>query len=121
MPNGAPTVRCGCIPAGVLEIAALSPDTVISITTKVPVANILMLASLAYHTLPIPPAVGDALLAPVADVVDWLPLLLVCEIQALLDHGLRQDYVIVEDDLPYVRGRLRFRATGAWARRSHRV
>ena len=88
------------------------------VTTKVPVANVLALASLAYHTLPIPPAIGDALLEPVNDVVDWLAVLLTAEIQALVAHGLRQDYVVVQDELPYVRGRLRFDVTALSARRA---
>ena len=96
---------------GHVGTAALSADTVISVTTKVPVANILTLASLAYHSLPIPPAIGDALLESTTDVVDWLAVLLIAEIEALLAHGLRQDYVTVNDELPYVRGRLRFDAT----------
>jgi len=101
---------------GHVGTAALSPETVVSVITKVPVANILLLASLAYRTLPIPPAVGDALLESVEDVVDWLAVLLVTEIHALLARGLRQDYVVVEDQLPYVRGRLRFDANPYSAR-----
>ena len=50
--------------------------------------------SLAYHTLPIPPSLGDALLDPVSDVVDWLAVLLIAEIEALLalrpPSGLRR-------------------------------
>lgn len=100
---------------GSVGTAVLSPETVVSVTTKVPVANILLLAGLAYHTLPTPSAVGKALLEPATDEVDWLAMLLVAEIEALLAHGLRQDYVVVEDELPYVRGRLRFEATALLA------
>jgi 5-methylcytosine-specific restriction enzyme subunit McrC len=103
---------------GLVGTAALSPDTAVRVTTKVPVANILSLSSLAYHTLPIPPSLGDALLEPVTDVVDWLAVLLVAEIEALLAYGLRQDYVVVQDELPYVRGRLRFEATAVSAKRA---
>ena len=86
-----------------------------SVTPKVPIVNILALASLAYRTLPIPAAAGDALLDSEEPVVDWLAVLLVTEIQALLTNGLRQGYVVVRDELPYVRGRLRFDAP-PWAR-----
>jgi 5-methylcytosine-specific restriction enzyme subunit McrC len=105
-------------PRGHVGIATLSPETTIRVTTKVPVANVLALASLAYHTLPVPISLGDALLEPVSDVVDWLAVLLIAEIEALLAHGLRQDYVVVQDELPYVRGRLRFEATAISANRA---
>jgi McrBC 5-methylcytosine restriction system component len=87
---------------GYVGSIALSPDTIVSVTPKVPIVNILALASLAYRTLPIPAAVGDALLNSEEPVVDWLAVLLVTEIQALLANGLRQGYVVVRDELPYV-------------------
>lgn len=95
---------------------ALSSDTIVSVTTKVPIENILDLASLAYRTVPIPAAVGHALLGSVESGLDWLALLLVTELEELLAHGIRRDYVLVEDDLPYVRGRLRFDPSFAAAR-----
>jgi 5-methylcytosine-specific restriction endonuclease McrBC regulatory subunit McrC len=95
---------------------ALSPRTVISVTTKVPVANLLGLASLAYRTLRIPPAVGETLLDSVEPVLDWLAVLLITEIENLVAFGMRQGYVVVEDELPYVRGRLRFDSRSAWTR-----
>lgn len=95
---------------------SLSPERSVRVTTKVPVANVLTLASLAYRTLPIPPSFGDSLIASVEPATDWLTVLLVTQIEALLAHGLRQGYVIVEDELPYVRGRLRFDAAPQWVR-----
>jgi 5-methylcytosine-specific restriction enzyme subunit McrC len=86
------------------------------VTTKVPVANILTLASLAYRTLLIPPDVGDTLVDSAEPVVDWLAVLLITEVRALIAQGLRQGYVVVEDDLPYVRGRLRFGTTSPLTR-----
>jgi len=80
----------------------------IDVITKVPVPNILALASLAYRTLWIPAAVGHTLLESVNSPLDWLTLLLVTEIEALLAHGVRSDYVLDEDELPFIRGRLRF-------------
>jgi 5-methylcytosine-specific restriction enzyme subunit McrC len=100
---------------GYVGTIALSPDTILAITTKVPIANVLALASLAYQTLPIPSSVGDARL-DLAEPIDWLAILLVTELEALVTNRLRQDYVLVEDDLPYVRGRLRFDARPPWAR-----
>jgi len=105
-------------PRGHVGTAVLSPNTTVRVTTKVPVANILALASLAYHTLPIPPSLGDALLEPVSDTIDWLAVLIVAETEALLAYGLRQDYVVVQDELPYVKGRLRFEATTISAKRA---
>lgn len=93
---------------GNVGTVALSADTAISVTTKVPILNILQLASIAYQTHAIPPAHGEALLQPQAEVVDWLAVLLVGEIEVLVDYGLRQDYVVVDDELPYVRGRICF-------------
>src|SRR5262245_45274334 len=51
---------------------ALSSGTTLTVTPKVPIANILALASLGYRTVPIPAAVGNALLDSVEPVVDWL-------------------------------------------------
>jgi 5-methylcytosine-specific restriction enzyme subunit McrC len=105
-------------PRGYVGTAALSLDTTLRVTTKVPVANVLSLAGLAYHTLSIPTSLGDALLDPASDALDWLAVLLIAEVEALLAYGMRQDYVVVQDELPYVRGRLRFETTAISARRA---
>jgi len=94
----------------------LSPQTTIRVTTKVPVANLLALASLAFETQAVPPSVGDAPIDSADPFVDILALLLVGELEALLRNGLRQDYVVVDDDLPYIRGRLRFEEAQSWSR-----
>jgi 5-methylcytosine-specific restriction enzyme subunit McrC len=99
---------------GFVGSVALSPQTVIRITTKLPIANLLSLASLAYQTLPIPAAVGQTLINSTDWVVDWLALLLVSELEQLLAYGIRLGYVAVRDDLPFVRGRIRFDSTYAW-------
>jgi 5-methylcytosine-specific restriction enzyme subunit McrC len=99
---------------GFVGSVALSPQTVIRITTKLPIANLLSLASLAYQTLPIPAAVGQTLINSTEWVIDWLALLLVSELEQLLAYGIRLGYVAVRDDLPYVRGRIRFDSTYAW-------
>jgi 5-methylcytosine-specific restriction enzyme subunit McrC len=48
--------------------------------------------------------------------MDWVAVLVITQIGALLSRGLRQDYVVVDDELPYVRGRIRFDAALSWAR-----
>ena len=101
---------------GYVGSVALSDATTIRVSTKVPVANVLQLASLAYRTLPIPAAVGDTLLETEHPAMEWLVVLIITQIEALLRRGLRQDYVIIEDELPYVRGRLRFDAPLSLAR-----
>jgi hypothetical protein len=80
----------------------------LSVTTKVPIANVLRLVSLAYQTLPIRGPVGHALLESESSSLDWLALLVVTEIEALVGQGVRRDYVLDDDELPYIRGRLRF-------------
>jgi 5-methylcytosine-specific restriction enzyme subunit McrC len=99
---------------GLVGSVALSPQTLIRITTKVPIANLLGLASLAYQTLPIPATAGQTLINSTEWVVDWLAVLLVSELEQLLAYGIRLGYVAVHDDLPYVRGRIRFDSTYAW-------
>lgn len=103
-----PDGRVRIYPRGFVGSVALSDSTTVRVATKVPVANVLQLASLAYRTLPIPDPVGNALLDSEHPEMDWLALLLIVEIDALTRRGMRQDYVTVQDELPYVRGRLRF-------------
>lgn len=102
--------------AGYVGSIRLSQDITISVTTKVPVSNVLYLTSLAYATLQIPKSVGETLLESTESVIDWLAVLLITEIDALIKNGLRQDYVTVQDDLPYIRGRLQVFSPQAWAR-----
>jgi len=86
----------------------LSDRITVRIKTKVPIANVLRLVSLAYRTLAIPPSVGQSLFSTEWEDLDWLALLVITEAEVLLTRGLRQGYVVVEESLPYVRGRLRF-------------
>ncbi len=94
-------------PAGYVGSLRLSADRMIQVTTKVPIDNVLHLASLAYRTMPIPPTFGSAQLAA-SSPLDWLVTLLVFELEALLQRDMRQGYIDVRDDLPYVRGRILF-------------
>jgi 5-methylcytosine-specific restriction enzyme subunit McrC len=96
--------------AGYVGSVRLSQALTVAVTTKVPVANILALASLAYRRLPLPTPVGEAELRE-AEPLDWLAFLLVIEVEALLARRMRQGYVEVRDELPYVRGRILFGAS----------
>jgi 5-methylcytosine-specific restriction enzyme subunit McrC len=97
-------------PSGYVGSVRLSPERAVVVTTKVPVANVLGLASLAYGSSPVPPSYGSGLYES-SEPSDWVALLLISEVEALLSVGLRQGYVTVVEDLPYVRGRMRFDAT----------
>lgn len=96
--------------AGYVGSVRLSPHLTVSVRTKVPVTNILALASLAYRRLPLPSPVGATEFEE-AEPLDWLAFLIVVEVEALLARGLRQGYVKVQDELPYVRGRIQFAAS----------
>lgn len=100
-PDG--SVRVG--PSGYVGSVRLSAERAVTVTTKVPVGNLLMLASLAYRSAP--PSVVSGLYET-SGPSDWLALLLVSEVEALISAGLRSGHVTVVEDLPYVRGRLRF-------------
>lgn len=108
--------RARIAPAGYVGSVRLSHRVTINVTTKLPVANILGLASLAYRRLPLPTHVGETELRE-AEPLDWLAFLIVVEVEALLARGMRQGYVNVQDELPYVRGRIRFGAAArSWSR-----
>jgi 5-methylcytosine-specific restriction enzyme subunit McrC len=96
--------------AGYVGSVRLSQALTVAVTTKVPVANVLALASLAYRRLPLPPPVGEAELRE-AEPLDWLAFLIVVEVEALLARGMRQGYIEVREELPYVRGRILFEAS----------
>lgn len=102
--------------AGYVGTVRLSDRLTVSVRTKVPVDNLLRLASLAYRGRPRTDAVGEAELAE-GGPLDWLAFLLVLEVERLLAGSIRQGHVEVEEELPYVRGRIRFdSAIRTWAR-----
>jgi 5-methylcytosine-specific restriction enzyme subunit McrC len=108
--------RARISPSGYVGSVRLSDALTISVTTKIPVSNILGLASLAYRRLPLPAAVGETELRE-GEPLDWLAFLIVVEVEALLARGMRQGYVSVQDELPYVRGRIQFTsAARSWSR-----
>jgi 5-methylcytosine-specific restriction enzyme subunit McrC len=107
--------RARIAPAGYVGSVRLSRGLTINVTTKLPVSNILALASLAYRRLPLPAHAGETELRE-AEPLDWLAFLIVLEAEALLARGMRQGYVDVQDGLPYVRGRIRFHSSArAWS------
>lgn len=57
-----------------------------------------------------PPTIGDASLEKTGPS-EWLAWLLVLEIEQLLRMGLRNGYVVIQDGIPFVRGRLQFAAS----------
>ena len=103
LPDGSVRLR----PAGYVGSLRLSPDRMVQVTTKVPIDNVLYLASLAYRTMSIPATFGSAQLTA-SSPLDWLVTLLVFELEALLRRDMRHGYLDVRDDLPYVRGRILF-------------
>jgi len=100
-------------PAGYVGSVRLSRALTINVETKVPVSNILGLASLAYRRLPLPADAGETELRE-TEPLDWLAFLIVLEVEALLARGMRQGYVNVEEELPYVRGRIQFTPSARW-------
>lgn len=97
---------------GYVGSVRLSKQRTLAVTTKVPIANVLGLASLAYRSVPLPHSVGVTDLSQDRPV-EWLAFLAILEIEALLARGMRQGYVELDDDLPYVRGRIRFETVTA--------
>ena len=105
--------RARISPAGYVGSVRLSESLTINVTTKLPVSNILGLASLAYRRLPLPAHAGQTELRE-AEPLEWLAFLIIVEIEALLARGMRQGYLNVQDELPYVRGRIRFGSSARW-------
>lgn len=96
--------------AGYVGMAALSEDTQVVVRPHIPIANVLELACYAYELEP----PGESLIedARLDDTgpADWLAFLLTLEVEKLLAMGLRRGYREVEEEIPYVRGRIDFGA-----------
>lgn len=99
-------------PAGHIGSVRLSKQLTLIVKTKVPITNVLGLASLAYRSVALPRSVGVTDLSEDRPI-EWLAFLAILEIEALLARGMRQGYVEIDDDLPYVRGRIRFETPAA--------
>ncbi len=93
---------------GYVGIAALSKDTQIIIRPHIPISNVLELTCYAYGlTPPDNTFIGDAHSASTGPA-DWLGLLFTMEVERLLALGLRAGYQEIEEDVPYIRGRIDF-------------
>jgi 5-methylcytosine-specific restriction enzyme subunit McrC len=94
--------------AGYVGMAALSEDTQVIVRPHIPIASVLQLACYAYELEP----PGESLIedARLDDTgpADWLAFLLTLEVEKLLGIGLRRGYREVEEEIPYVRGRIDF-------------
>ncbi len=91
---------------GTVGIASLSPATTLMVRPRWPVASLLELAAYAYG-LTMPPIRETAMIEE-GGPQDWMALLLATEVERLLAQGLRQGYREVEEEIPYVRGRIDF-------------
>lgn len=95
---------------GVVGIVSLSPATTITVRPKWPVASLLELAAFAYGLDAPPELPREEAMVEQSGPADWLALLLTSQVERLLAQGIRQGYCDVDDELPYVRGRIDFGA-----------
>jgi 5-methylcytosine-specific restriction enzyme subunit McrC len=96
--------------AGYVGIASLSEETQIVVRPHIPIASVLELACYAYELEPPEKSqIEDARLDDTGPA-DWLAFLLTLQVEKLLSIGLRQGYREVEEEIPYVRGRIDFGA-----------
>jgi 5-methylcytosine-specific restriction enzyme subunit McrC len=96
--------------SGYVGIVSLSDETQIIVRPHIPIVSVLDLACYAYELEPPEKSmIEDARLNDTGPA-DWLASLLTLEVEKLLAQGLRFGYREVEEDLPYVRGRIDFGA-----------
>jgi len=96
--------------AGHVGMAALSEESQIIIRPHIPIASVLDLACYAYELEPPEKSlIEDARLEDTGPG-DWLAFLLSLEVEKLLAVGLRRGYREVEEEIPYIRGRIDFGA-----------
>jgi len=94
--------------AGYVGTAALSEETQVRVRPHIPIASVLDLACYAYELEPPGESqIEDARLDDTGPA-DWLAFLLTLEVERLLGIGLRRGYREVEEEIPYVRGRIDF-------------
>ncbi len=91
---------------GTVGIASLSSELTLMVRPRWPVDSLLELAAYAYG-LTMPP-IREAAMIEEGGPQDWMALLLATEVERLLAQGLRQGYREVEEEIPYVRGRIDF-------------
>jgi 5-methylcytosine-specific restriction enzyme subunit McrC len=96
--------------AGYVGIASLSDETQIIIRPHLPIASVLELACYAYELEPPDKTLIEDARLDDTGPADWLAFLLTLEVEKLLSVGLRQGYREVEEEIPYIRGRIDFGA-----------
>lgn len=96
--------------AGYVGIVSLSDETQIIVRPHIPIASVLDLACYAYELQPPEKSMIEDARLDDTGPADWLAFLLTLEVEKLLAMGLRYGYREVEEDLPYVRGRIDFGA-----------
>jgi len=100
---------CACEPPWIGRLTCTQRyGASLRVRTKLPIDNVLLLASLAYQTMPIPPAYGSTVLDD-SEAARLARHLFYClKWKRCFWRGIRQGYVEVRDRLPYVRGRIAF-------------
>jgi len=96
--------------AGYVGIASLSDETQVIVRPHIPVASVLELACYAYKLEPPEKSLIEDALLDDTGPASWLAFLLSLEVEKLLPRGLRRGYQEVEEEIPYVRGRIDFGA-----------
>lgn len=96
--------------AGYVGIASLSADTQVIVRPHIPVASVLELACYAYELEPPEKSLIEDARVDDTGPAEWLAFLLTLEVEKLLGIGLRRGYREVEEEIPFVRGRIDFGA-----------
>jgi len=94
--------------AGYVGIVSLSEATQVVVRPNIPVASVLELACYAYELEPPEKSLLENARLENTGPADWLAFLLALEIEKLLSIGLRRGYREVEEESPYIRGRVNF-------------
>lgn len=93
---------------GVVGIVSLSSDLTVVVRPQWPVRSLVELAAYALGFETSPDLFREATELAAEGPQDWLALFLALEVERLLAQGLRQGYREVDDEIPYVRGRINF-------------
>lgn len=93
---------------GVVGLVSLSPDLTVAVRPRWPVRSLIELAAYALDLGVTPDLFREAAALAEDEPQDWIALFLSLEVERLLAQGLRQGYREVDDEIPYVRGRIDF-------------
>ncbi len=93
---------------GAVGLVSLSPDLTVVVRPRWPVRSLIELAAYALDLEVTPDLFREAAALAEDEPQDWLALFLALEVERLLAQGLRQGYREVDDEIPYVRGRIDF-------------